>query len=311
MRCIINSWESWFSFLNRSIPYFPQEQIILNPKEQRLIKIETSFIDGISGLAIAKMLDSKAQNTMKLKLKFVQNLATLDVTNSSFETIIFDPKEMSGILDLWLIGYYKIRQGILQQNLSKYYRLESADIQCEQFNKFVNTLKKERMEETQKKYPWLVQDVERRSMSDKEILDKYVDLGNSCLIDSEKIQVMAMIYRYNSLRDEIGTCTNIEIEIDITDKSPFFIRPYHVKEEDRNISDKEMKKLCYLGIWKEGFSAYSSPVMLISRKVTKDKRFVTDFRHLNVRIAKNNLAYPLSKVTFSVLGSSRYEVFQY
>ena len=59
---------------------------------------------------------------------------------------------------------------------------------------------------------------------------------------------------------------------------------------------------------KEGFLAYSSPVMLISRKLTKDKRVVTDFRHLNVRIVKNNLAYPLVRDTFSVLGSSRCEV---
>ena len=65
-----------------------------------------------------------------------------------------------------------------------------------------------------------------------------------------------------------------------------------------------MKRLCYLGILQEGFSAYSSPVMLISRKVTKDERVVTDFRHLNIRIAKNNLAFPLLKDTFSVLGSS-------
>ena len=48
--------------------------------------------------------------------------------------------------------------------------------------------------------------------------------------------------------------------------------------------------------------------MLISRKLTKDKRVMTDFRHLNIRIAKNNLAYPLLKDTFSVLGSSKYEV---
>ena len=61
-------------------------------------------------------------------------------------------------------------------------------------------------------------------------------------------------------------------------------------------------------ILKEGFSAYSSPVMLISRKLTKDKRVVTDFRHLNVRIAKNNLAYPLVRDTFSVLRSSKCEV---
>ena len=48
--------------------------------------------------------------------------------------------------------------------------------------------------------------------------------------------------------------------------------------------------------------------MLISRKLTKDKRVVTDFRHLNVRIVKNNLAYPLLKDTFSLLGSSKCEV---
>ena len=54
--------------------------------------------------------------------------------------------------------------------------------------------------------------------------------------------------------------------------------------------------------------AYSSPVMLISRKLTKDKRVVTDFRHWNVRIAKNNLAYPLVRDTLSVLGNSKCEV---
>ena len=63
-----------------------------------------------------------------------------------------------------------------------------------------------------------------------------------------------------------------------------------------------------MGILKEGFSTYSSLVMLISRNLTKDKREVTDFRHLNVRIAKNNLAYALIKDTFSVLGSSKCEV---
>ena len=69
-----------------------------------------------------------------------------------------------------------------------------------------------------------------------------------------------------------------------------------------------MKRLCYLGILKEGFSAYSSPVMLISRKITQDKRVVTDFRHLTMRIAKNNLACPLLKDIFMLLGGSKCEV---
>ena len=44
-----------------------------------------------------------------------------------------------------------------------------------------------------------------------------------------------------SLRDEIGLCPNIEIEIDVTDKSPFFIRPFHANKENKVILDKEMK----------------------------------------------------------------------
>ena len=120
---IINSQESCFSFLNRSIPFFPKEQIVLKSKEQKLMKIEATFVDDILGLAKVKILDRKVQNAMMLKFKFLWNLASLDVTNSSLETVIFDPKEMLGILDLRLIGYYKIKQRTLQQNLSNYYRL--------------------------------------------------------------------------------------------------------------------------------------------------------------------------------------------
>ena len=122
---------------------------------------------------------------------------------------------------------------------------------------------------------------------------------------------MNVLYKYkevSSFSDKIGTCPNIEVGIDVTDKSPYFIRPYHIREEDKKVIDKEMKHLCYLGILKKGFSSYSSPVMLISRKVTQDKRVVTDFRHLNVRLAKNNLAYPLVRDTFSVRGNSKCEV---
>ena len=69
-----------------------------------------------------------------------------------------------------------------------------------------------------------------------------------------------------------------------------------------------MRHSCYQGILKEGFSPYSSLVMLISRKMTQDKRVVTDFRHLNVRIVRNNLAYPLVRDTFSVLSNSKCKV---
>ena len=152
---------------------------------------------------------------------------------------------------------------------------------------------------------------ERKYMSDRVILEKYINLDNMCLQEEEKREVMDMLYKYKeafSLRDKIATCPRIEVRIDVTDKSPFFIRPYHIRKEDKRVKDKEMKHLCYLGILKEGFSPYSSPIMLISRKIMQDKGVVRDFRHLNVRTVKNNLAYPLVWDTFSVLGNSKCNV---
>ena len=54
-------------------------------------------------------------------------------------------------------------------------------------------------------------------------------------------EVMEILYQYKevfSLRDQICTCPNIVVEIDVTDRSPFFIRPYHVKKEDKVLLDK-------------------------------------------------------------------------
>ena len=56
-----------------------------------------------------------------------------------------------------------------------------------------------------------------------------------------------------------------------------------------------MRRLHYQGVLKEGFSAYSCPVMLIGRMVMKDKRVVTDFRHLNMRIAKTQPSLSIIK----------------
>ena len=89
-----------FQFSKYVFTILSREKVILKLREQQFMKIEAPFVDKISGLAIVKMLDKKAQSMMMIKLKFVQNLATLDVTNSSLEMVIFDPKEMLSILDL-------------------------------------------------------------------------------------------------------------------------------------------------------------------------------------------------------------------
>ena len=193
---VINSWDCCFKFLNKSLPIFPKECIILKPKEWKLIKVKAPFIDEISGLAIIKILDGSTYSTMLLKLKFACNAAILDIVNNGLDTMIFKSEEMFGTVDLRSLGYYKIKQGIPQQNLRKYYRFQRADTLCEYFNKFLNTLKKEReQKEPEESYPWLDPSDERKYMTDQEILDKYADLEKSCLTEKEKKEVMEMLYK--------------------------------------------------------------------------------------------------------------------
>ena len=209
---VIDSRESSFRFLSRSIPIFPREQVVVKLGEKKLILIEALFVEEISGMAIVKIIDQGQKTLMMLKLKFIRNKAMLDISNNTRETVIFYTKTTIGILDLRSLGYYKIKQGVLQHNLNKYYQFEEADKVCVEFNKMVEAIRKDEKSDSKKKYPWLDDADERKYMTDKEILDKYIDLKGSCLDKAERKQVMAILYKYKdifSLRDEIGMCPNV------------------------------------------------------------------------------------------------------
>ena len=132
LEAVINLWECCFSFLNLSIPI---------PGENKLVRIKAPFSDEISSLAIVKLLDKLTQGVIMLKEKFLRNTAMFNITNSNSKTLILNPEEAIGKLDLRLLGYYKIKQGVLQQNLSRYYKFESVEEVCNQFNNLINTLK--------------------------------------------------------------------------------------------------------------------------------------------------------------------------
>ena len=213
------------------------------PKMQKMVIVEAPFIEELSGMAIVKILDMKEQTTNMIKLKFIRNKAVLRITNKTDETVTFGRTEMIGIVDLRSLGFYKIKQEVLQEHLGRHYHFKLADDVCNQYNRFVNLMRKEE-ENSEGKFPWLEDTDKRKYMMDREILDKYVNLENLCLTKIEKVQVRDLLYKYKdafSLRDKIGLCPNIEIEINVTDKSPFFIRPFHANEEDKVILDKEMK----------------------------------------------------------------------
>ena len=123
---VINSRDCCYKFWNRSVPIYPEKQIILKPNEQKLVKVKAPFMDEISGLAKIKITDAGTYSSLLIKLKFTHNKAILDIKNKGKHTMILRLEEMIGIVDMRSLGYYKIKLGILQQNLSRYYRFEKV-----------------------------------------------------------------------------------------------------------------------------------------------------------------------------------------
>ena len=86
-----------------------------------MVVIEGPFVEELSGMAIVKILDMKEQTTSMIKLNFIRNKSVFKITNNTHKTVTFGQTEMIGVVDLRLLGFYKIKQEVLQEHLGKHY----------------------------------------------------------------------------------------------------------------------------------------------------------------------------------------------
>ena len=106
-------------------------------------------------------------------------------------------------------------------------------------------------------------------MTDSEIIRMKLNLDDSMLNGTQKEEFLAKLDEFHdvfSLRDEIGTCPFIEVHLKLKDETPFFVRPYPMREEPKRVIQKEMDRLEHLGINWKGLTSYSSPVVLVKWK---------------------------------------------
>ena len=119
------------------------------------------------------------------------------------------------------------------------------------------------------KYPWIDPDDKQRHMKDAKILIHKLNLEDALLDDKGKEEFLTKTDDFHdvfSLRDEIGTCPFTEVHLKLKDETPFFVRPYPMREEQKKVIQKEIDRLEHLGIIRKGLTGYSSPVVLVKRK---------------------------------------------
>ena len=135
-----------------------------------------------------------------------------------------------------------------------------------------------------------------------------LNLKDSVLDKKEKEEFLMKVEQFTdvfSLRDETGTCPFIEVHLKLKDKTPFFVRPYPMREEQKKVIQKEMDRLEHLGIIRKGLTGYSSPVVLVKRKNQNLYRVCSDFRILNEKLVKINHAFLLVRDCIEQLGRKK------
>ena len=221
---------SQFRFLNRSLPIFTLSTHRIKVGAKAYVKAKVPFIEKLSGHAIAKLLYKGSLGTMKIRL--VDNLTVIQIINNTPSTMYLSPEESIAIIDLRSLGYYNIKPLVMHFNLTGIHNLFSKwnlDLRFkEHFAKIsmqnIRYRKREVMRKSSDPYPWLDEDDPRRDMTDEEILHQYIDLSESHLTHKEKEEVMDLIVTYKkafSLRDEIGKCPDIKVNIEVNDPSTF------------------------------------------------------------------------------------------
>ena len=167
-----------------------------------------------------------------MRVKIYHNQSILQIINNTDETIHYTPQLSMGIVDIRSLGYYNVTKSVMSFDKRgnnqippppyKVPKLHSQNYYKARQNR---ELEAESLEPDP--YPWLELDDPRRGMTDDEILDKYIDLPNSDLETEESNALMNIIKSHKeafSLRDKIGKCPNIKIDIDVVDDSSFFCK---------------------------------------------------------------------------------------
>ena len=308
---------SQFKFLNSSLPLFPLSTHRIKVGAKAYVKAKVPFIEKLSRHAMVKLLHKGSLGTMKVRL--LDNITVMQIINNTPSTMYLSPEQSIGIVDIRSLGYYNIKPKVMHFNLTGIHNLLSRWDMDPQFKEYFTKLSTQNVrykrrgveEKGPDPYPWLDKDDPRRHMTDEEILYKYIDLSESHLTESEKEEVMDLVINNKkafSLRDEIGKCPDIKVNIEVNDPSTFFVRPFPIAKEDKPLMDKCMQKLVSLGILTKNSTTHTSPVMLVARKGNERKTPVVDFRLLNTRIIRRNTSTPLLRDIFIMLDRAQCEV---
>ena len=312
-------------FRHSTFPIRLTKTIKLKPKMVRMVTVTAKLPAALRHATLFVRTSNFISqfSAIHMLLKFHKGYASLLVTNPLDHEVTLHSDKAFGFIDLRYLA--QMYTSIIATSQDKTHttllytamhsqqatpKLNHADSGSSAVTNTSDVTREQLYDIKRKQYPFLEDSDPRLKMYDHEIIDRDITFKHSVLDPDQQLKVKQLLFKYKdalSLHSEVGN-TKLTIDFDLTDDSPFYIRPYTVSAAEKPIIDRELQKLVQMGVLKEAQTAYSSPVLLIKKKGTKNLRLVTDFRHLNSRIVKRNLPFPLVKEAMQAIGEAQPQV---
>ncbi len=201
LEVLLDTQEQVLKYINRSALVLPWEDIEIPPGKSTQVTFEVIFPEELSGYATYKWTFGAA-NIFLSKVRVLRNHFQYTIENlTSNETLKLKKYEACGVVDARCLGFFKIPYKRLEASLLGHYTfLEARQVQqtiqhIQQTNPH-SFQRASTSQSPQDPYPWLAPDDERRTMSDTQILDTYVDLSQSKLNRSQKKKVRKLLHSY-------------------------------------------------------------------------------------------------------------------
>ena len=241
-----------FTFMKRSLELSTTKDIVIPPRKWSKVSLDIVNCpkDFRNGKAVCNLITNfKKFGVQTMFLPVKNGKVQLQMENNTDFAWKIPAFSICGSVDMRSVGYFMIKRENLRKILEgsqcanfltedetiKFYKMVVQEVHDATTDRnYENTKLEPRYDrevtkinqaDGQDPYPWLEKDDPRRNMTDEEILKKYVDLKNSKLTASQRRELENIMIKYKkafSLRDEIGTCPKIEVELELKDKKPFY-----------------------------------------------------------------------------------------
>lgn len=290
---------------NKSILVKAANRTVLNPNQVKTVRITCKAPDFVRNAAVIlklnKFISKLTPENVLVRLR--KGNAFLILANNTDKKIVIQPSKAVGCICLNLLG--KVYHSVQFPGRGENTKDQTENSHCFAAVKETSIDRDALYKDKLAKYPFLEPSDEKLRMTDEEILQKHIKLGDSSLSSSGKIKIVNMFKEKSevfSLHSEVGHAKQATIDFNVTDETPFYIRPYVVSEAEKVVIDKELDKLKLMGVVTECRTPYTSPMMVIKGK--HSTRAIADLRHLNKRLEKQNYPFPLIRDTIQLLGGS-------